>query len=131
MSEPFGFEFLEVMLCDIDFSFLLDDQLFFNRISFFSEMNFSMLFRQLDVAHPLLSQRLAKFIYTSIKLEREVSPPFLNSTISVIESSLPLLILKLQNLMVCSIWSTFYLNTFSLRESLTFAKSFVKIYLLA
>lgn len=131
MREPFGFEFFEVMLCDIDFSFLLDDQLFFNGISFFSEMNFSMLFRQLDVAHPLLSQRLAKFIDTSIKLEREVSPPFLNSTISVIESSLPLLILKLQNLMVCSIWSTFYLNTFSLRESLTFAKSFVKIYLLA
>ncbi len=103
MREPFGFEFFEVMLCDIDFSFLLDDQLFFNGISFFSEMNFSMLFRQLDVAHPLLSQRLAKFIDTSIKLEREVSPPFLNSTISVIESSLPLLILKLQNLMVCSI----------------------------
>lgn len=58
-----------------------------------------------------------------MRLEREASPPFLSSTISVMESYFPFDILKLQNLMDCSIWSIFSLNTFSLNESLTLPMS--------
>lgn len=58
--------------------------------------------------------------FTSIKLDKLGSPIFFISMIYDIDMSLPLEILKLQNLIVWSNWSIFYLNNSLLTDELVF-----------
>lgn len=101
VCQPLVLELFQAEHRSFNFGLLFDNLFLLDRVSFVAEVNLPSSFAEIHVADPLLSQILSFIWITSIKLERAASPPFLSSTISVIDNSLPLLILKLQNLMVC------------------------------
>lgn len=103
MSEPFTFQLLQTHHRTLYLCLLLYYEFLLNWISFISKVNLPSSLSQIHLAQSLLSQRLDYTEFTSMRLESAASPPLRSSTISVMESSFPLLILKLQNLMVCSI----------------------------
>jgi hypothetical protein len=115
---PLLLDEVEVGLRVVDRRLLLDDRLLPDGVALAAEVDLAGV-ADLDLAETLLSEGLGGTGSTSMREERAGSPPLRSSTISVMVSSLPLEILKLQNLMFCSIWSIFSRKTFSLSESLT------------
>ena len=102
----------------------LHDGLRTDRVALLPKEEFACVVQR-HLPQALLSEGLHGLKSTCMSYERAGSPPLRSSTIWVIESSLPLEILKLQNLMVCSTWSIFSRKTFSLSESLALPMSYL------